>query len=67
MKVSITIESEDIKAYTIAKDWSDAQVATFIERWQQSMTDSVTDTLLCPEGILDNYMNDPDCTSWVEA
>jgi hypothetical protein len=64
MKLTITIEPEDIRNYDIAVDWSDTQVSNFIERWQQSINDSVTDSLLCPEGILDNFMNDPDCTSW---
>jgi len=65
MKVTITIEPEDIRNYDIAVDWSDTQVSNFIERWKQSMTDALADTLRCPEGILDEYMNDPDCTSWV--
>ena len=65
MKVTITIEPEDIRNYDIAVDWSDTQVSNFIERWQQSMTDALTDTLAGPGGLLDDYMNDPKCTDWV--
>jgi hypothetical protein len=65
MKVTITIEPEDIRNYDIAVDWSDTQVSNFIERWQQSMTDALTDTLAGPRGLLDDYMNDPKCTYWV--
>ena len=64
MRVTITIEPEDIRNYAIAAEWSEAQVASFIERWQQSITDALTDSLAGPGGLLDDYMNDPDCTSW---
>ena len=65
MKVTITIEPEDIRNYDIATFWSDTQVSDFIERWQQSMTNALTDSLAGPGGLLDGYMSDPDCTSWV--
>ena len=65
MKIVITIEAEDIRSHDIAKDWTDAQVAAFIERWQTSITDRVSDVLVGPGGVLDDYMSDPDCTSWV--
>ena len=65
MKVTITIEPEDIRNYDIATFWSDTQVSNFIERWQQSITDALTDTLTGPGGLLDDYMNDPKCTDWV--
>jgi len=65
MKVTITIEPEDIRNYDIATFWSDTQVSNFIERWQQSMTNALTDTLAGTGGLLDDYMSDPDCTSWV--
>ena len=65
MKVTITIEPEDIRNYDIAKDWSDNEVTNFIERWQQSITDALTFTIVSPGGLLDDYMSDPDCTGWV--
>mgnify|MGYP005831466411 FL=1 len=65
MQITITIAAEDIRNYDIAKGWTDAQVATFIERWQASITDRVSDVLVGPGGILDDYMSDPDCISWI--
>jgi hypothetical protein len=65
MKVAITIELEDIRNYSVAKDWTDAQVTAYIERWQASITDRVSDVLVGPGGVLDDYMSDPDCTGWV--
>ena len=65
MKVTIPIEPEDLRNYDIATFWSDTQVSNFIERWQQSITDALTWTLGGSGGLLDDYMSDPDCTSWV--
>ena len=65
MQITITIAAEDIRNYDIAKGWTDAQVAAFIERWQSSITDRVSDVLVGPGGILDDYMSDPDCISWI--
>ena len=65
MKVAITIELEDIRNYSVAKDWTDAQVTAYIERWQASITDRVSDVLVGSGGVLDDYMSDPDCTGWV--
>ena len=65
MQITITIAAEDIRNYDIAKGLTDAQVATFIERWQASITDRVSDVLVGPGGILDDYMSDPDCISWI--
>ena len=65
MKLSIEFEPEDIRNYEIAEVWTDTQVSDFIERWQQSITEALADTLVMPGGLLDDYMSDPDCLSWV--
>ena len=65
MKLTIEFEPEDIRNYEIAEVWTDAQVATFIERWKTSFVAAAHDNLLGSGGLLDSYMSDPDCTSWV--
>jgi hypothetical protein len=64
-QMTITIEPEDIRRYTVAQDWTDDQVQAFIARWQSSITDQLVDTLLGPGGLLADYMSDPDCLALV--
>jgi len=64
-QMTITIEPEDIRRYTVAQDWTDDQVQAFIARWQSSITDQLVDTLVGPGGLLADYMSDPDCLALV--
>ena len=65
MKLTIEFEPEHIRNYEIAEVWTDTQIATFIERWKSSFVATAHDTLLGRGGLLDSYMSDPDCISWV--
>ena len=64
MQITITLDAENIRNYDIAQAWTDAQVAAFLERWQKSLSDVVSDALFGTGGILDDYMSDPDCLAW---